>query len=174
MKQVLSLLVRDQAGVLNRISGLFLRRGYNIEAITVGQSERIGLSRMTIVVEVEDARAREQVKKQLHKQIDVIKVIDLTDRPTVARELALIRVSATAQERSEINHLIEPFRARILDVGKVSVTIEVTGGNDKIEALIELLRPYGIREIARTGLTALGREPLERSTEQDVTEASLV
>ncbi|CAM3434944.1 acetolactate synthase small subunit [Hydrogenibacillus schlegelii] len=171
MKQLLSLLVRDQAGVLNRISGLFLRRGYNIDSITVGKSERPGLSRMTIVLDVEDEKAAEQVKKQLNKQIDVIKVVDLTHRSVVARELALIRVNATMAERAEIDHIIQPFRARILDVGRASVTVEVTGSSEKIDALIELLRPYGIKELARTGLTAFARE-LDVSAEAEAKSAT--
>ncbi|MBE3554330.1 acetolactate synthase small subunit [Thermicanus aegyptius] len=158
MKQILAILVNDHAGVLNRVTGLFLRRGYNIDSITVGRSERKGLSRMTIVLDVENPMRAEQVVKQLHKQIDILKVIDLTGRAAVERELAMIRVSSSLQNRGELYNIIQPFRATVIDVGRESITIEATGSSDKIEALIELLRPYGIKELARTGITAFTRE----------------
>ncbi|MDI3257523.1 MAG: acetolactate synthase small subunit [Kyrpidia sp.] len=161
MRRVLSVLVNDQPGVLARVAGLFSRRGFNIESITVGNAEEAGLSRMTIVTSG-DERTLEQVMKQLHKLVDVIKVNDLTEEPMVARELVLIKVTATATTRPEITHLIEPFRAAIVDVGRNSLVVQATGDMDKIDALIELLRPYGIKEIARTGVTALMRGSLAK------------
>lgn len=158
MKQTLTILVNDHAGVLNRVTGLFLRRGYNIDSITVGQSERPGLSRMTIVLDVENEIRAEQVLKQLNKQIDILKVIDLTGRASVERELAIMRVSSSMQNRGEIYNIIQPFRATVIDVGRESITVEATGSREKLDALIELLKPYGIRELARTGITAFSRE----------------
>lgn len=157
MKRILSVIVNDQKGVLNRITGLFLRRGFNIESITVGKTEKPGLSRMTIVVHVEDERTNEQILKQLNKQIDVIKVVDITNLPSVEREMAMIKVLSPVQRRAELTNLIEPFRASIIDVSLESVIIQATGNPEKIEALIELLRPYGIKELVRTGVTAITR-----------------
>jgi acetolactate synthase-1/3 small subunit len=156
MKRTIAVLVNNSAGVLTRLSGLFARRSYNIDSLTVGTTEDPTVSRMTIVVHG-DEHVSEQIMKQLHKQIDVLKVSDLTDDKIIARELVLIRINANHQTRPEINHLVVPFRASIVDVGKDSVTIQATGDADKIEALIELLKPYGIKEMARTGLTALAR-----------------
>ncbi|MBX6394395.1 MAG: acetolactate synthase small subunit [Alicyclobacillaceae bacterium] len=161
MRRVLAVLVNDQPGVLARVAGLFSRRGFNIESITVGTAEEPGLSRMTIVTSG-DERTLEQIIKQLHKLVDVIKVNDLTEEPMVARELVLVKVTANATTRPEITHLIEPFRAAIVDVGRNSLVIQATGDMDKIDALIELLRPYGIKEIARTGVTALMRGSVTR------------
>ena len=149
--------VNNRPGVLNRITGLFTKRHYNIESITVGHTEIEGISRMTFVVNVEDERTAEQIIKQLNKQIDVLKVNDITDQAIVARELALVKVSVTPALRQEIYTLIEPFRASIVDVSKDSLVIQVTGESEKVEALIELLRPYGIKEVARTGTTAYTR-----------------
>jgi acetolactate synthase I/III small subunit len=157
MKRIITLTVNNRAGVLNRITGLFTKRHYNIESITVGHAETEGISRMTFVVNVENERIAEQITKQLHKQIDVLKVNDITDQAIVARELALIKVYASPQTRNEIYSLIEPFRASIIDVSKESLVVQVTGESEKIEALIDLLKPYGIKEIARTGTTAFTR-----------------
>lgn len=161
MKRIITATVQDRSGVLNRVTGLLQRRQFNIESISVGPSETEGVSKMTLVVEVEDEQRLEQVTKQLNKQIDVLKVSDITDKAIVARELALIKVASSGQLRSEINGIIDPFRALIIDVSKDSLAIQITGRPDKIDALIELLRPYGIKEIARTGLTALlrGHQP---------------
>lgn len=161
MKRIITLTVEDRSGVLNRVTGLLLRRQFNIESISVGQTEVAGISKMTLVVDVEDEQKLEQVTKQLNKQIDVLKVSDITDKAVVARELALIKVSSSPQVRTEINGIIDPFRATIVDVSKDSLAIQVTGRPDKIEAVIELLRPYGIKEISRTGLTAFlrGQQP---------------
>lgn len=157
MKRIVTTTVLNQSGVLNRITGLFTRRQFNIESITVGPTESEGISKMTFVIHVEDNRTIEQVLKQLNKQIDVLKVSDITDQAVVARELALIKVITTPQTRAEINVIIEPFRATIIDVAKDSVTIQVVGNFEKIEAMIDLLRPYGIKELSRTGQTALTR-----------------
>lgn len=157
MKRIISLTVQDRTGVLNRVTGLLQRRQFNIESISVGRTETEGVSKMTLVVEVEDEQRLEQVTKQLNKQIDVLKVSDITDKAIVVRELALIKVASSSQLRSEINGLIDPFRADIIDVSKDSLAVQITGRPEKIDALIELLRPYGIKEIARTGLTAFLR-----------------
>ncbi|RFU65915.1 acetolactate synthase small subunit [Peribacillus glennii] len=163
MKGILSLLVNNRPGVLNRITNLFSKRNYNIESITVGHSEQEGISRITVVVQVDDENVIEQMTKQLNKQIDVLKVTDITSQSIVARELALLKVVATSQTRSEIYALIEPFRGSVIDVSKESLTIQITGETDKIEAFIELLKPYGIKELARTGTTAFPRGT-QRST----------
>lgn len=165
MKRIITLTVQDRSGVLNRVTGLLLRRQFNIDSISVGQTEIEGISKMTLVVEVEDEQKLEQVTKQLNKQIDVLKVSDITDKAVVARELALIRVTSSPQIRGEINGIIEPFRASIIDVSRDSLAIEVTGKPDKIEAVIDLLRPYGIKEISRTGLTAFIRGQQPQSNE---------
>jgi acetolactate synthase-1/3 small subunit len=165
MKRIITLTVEDRSGVLNRVTGLLLRRQFNIESISVGPTEIAGVSKMTLAVEVEDEQKLEQVTKQLNKQIDVLKVSDITDKAIVVRELALIKVSSNPQLHREINAIIEPFRASIIDVSKDSLSIEVTGKPDKIEAVLELLRPYGIKEISRTGLTAFLRGQQPQSSE---------
>ncbi|MEH7223049.1 acetolactate synthase small subunit [Bacillus sp. JJ1566] len=157
MKRIITLLVNNRAGVLNRITGLLTKRNYNIESITVGHSETEGLSRMTFVIHVDEETVVEQITKQLNKQIDVIKVMDITNQAIVARELALIKVASSPSNRNEIYSLIDPFRASIIDVSKESLVIQVTGESEKIEALIDLLKPYGIKEVARTGTTAFTR-----------------
>ncbi|MFT4416522.1 acetolactate synthase small subunit [Fredinandcohnia humi] len=157
MKRIITLLVNNRAGVLNRITGLLTKRHYNIESITVGHSETEGISRMTFVINVEEESIVEQITKQLNKQIDVLKVMDITNQAIVARELALIKVASSPASRNEIYNLIEPFRASIIDVSKDSLVVQVTGEYEKVEALIDLLKPYGIKEIARTGTTAFTR-----------------
>ncbi|MBB5324608.1 acetolactate synthase-1/3 small subunit [Anoxybacillus tepidamans] len=157
MRRIITMTVNNRPGVLNRITGLFTKRHYNIESITVGHTEIEGISRMTFVVNVEDERTAEQITKQLNKQIDVLKVNDITDQAIVARELALIKVSAAPAVRQEIYTLIEPFRASIVDVSRESLVVQVTGEPEKVEALIDLLKPYGIKEVARTGTTAFTR-----------------
>ncbi|WP_342564773.1 acetolactate synthase small subunit [Paenibacillus sp. FSL R7-0345] len=156
MKHTISVLVNDQPGVLQRVSGLFGRRGFNIESITVGQSEEIGLSRMVIVT-LGDQHTLEQIEKQLYKLIDVIKVVDLGSKPMVARELALIKVKAEPAERPEIMGVVETFRASVVDIGTNSLLVQVVGETQKIDAMIELLKPYGIKELSRTGVTAMIR-----------------
>ncbi|HEX7066080.1 MAG TPA: acetolactate synthase small subunit [Bacillales bacterium] len=157
MKRIVTARVTNQAGVLNRVTGLFSKRHFNIESITVGHTETPGISKMTFVVHVESKRDTEQLMKQLNKQIDVLKVSDISDQQVVARELALIKVMVNAQTRSEIVGLVEPFRAGVIDVSRDSLTVQVTGDSEKVEALIDLLRPYGIKELARTGITAFPR-----------------
>jgi len=155
-KHTLVALVEDKPGVLNQMASLFRRRGFNIESIAVGHSEVPHLSRMTIVVNGV-ATTVEQVRKQLDKLIDVVKVSDITGDDIVARELALIKVKTTPSTRSEIIQIVDIFRANIVDVGADSVTIEVTGDEDKVNSLLNLLRGFGIREIARTGCIAMTR-----------------
>jgi len=155
-KHILVALVEDKPGVLNRIASLFRRRGFNIQSLAVGGSEHPGLSRMTIVVGGDSAQV-EQVRKQLEKLINVVKVSDITEEEIVTRELALVKVKATAQTRSEIMQIVDIFRANIVDVSPSSLTIEVTGDEDKVNSLIGLLREFGIKEIARTGRIALTR-----------------
>jgi acetolactate synthase I/III small subunit len=155
-KHTIAVLVNDQPGVLQRVSGLFGRRGFNIESITVGISEEPGLSRMVIVTTCDD-KMLEQITKQLYKLIDVIKVIDLSANPMVGRELALIKVSAEPTARPEVLGVVETFRAAVVDIGTNTLMVQVVGDTEKIDAMIELLKPYGIREISRTGVTALTR-----------------
>ncbi|MCD7032875.1 acetolactate synthase small subunit [Metabacillus sp. GX 13764] len=157
MKRILTVTVLNRPGVLNRITGLFTKRLYNIESISVGHSETEGVSRITFVVNVQEEKEVEQLTKQLNKQIHVLKVTDMTNQSVVARELALIKVASAPQTRTELNGIIDPFRATIIDVGAESVVVQVTGESEKVEAMIELLRPYGIKEIARTGTTAFAR-----------------
>jgi acetolactate synthase-1/3 small subunit len=156
MRHTLSVLVQNKPGVLARTAGLFSRRGYNIESLTVGVTENEHISRMTIVVAGDDAVV-EQVTKQLNKLIEVIKVSDLTKESYVDRELVLIKVTADSSNRGEIMQLVDVFRARIVDVAAKSLIIEVTGDAEKITALIDTLKQFGIKEIVRTGTLALGR-----------------
>jgi acetolactate synthase-1/3 small subunit len=155
-KHTLIVLVEDKPGVLNRVASLFRRRGFNIESIAVGHSEVPHLSRMTIVVDGATTMV-EQVRKQLDKVVDVVKVFDITGDAVIARELALIKVKATSSTRSEIIEIVDIFRANIVDVASDSVTIEVTGDEDKTNSLLKLLRGFGIKEIARTGRIAMAR-----------------
>jgi len=158
MRHTLSVLVQNKPGVLARTAGLFSRRGYNIESLTVGVTENENISRMTIVVAGDDTVV-EQVTKQLNKLIEVIKVSDLTKESYVDRELVLIKVTADSSNRGEIMQLADVFRARIVDVAAKSLIIEVTGDAEKITALIGTLKQFGIKEIVRTGTLALGRGP---------------
>lgn len=155
-------LVEDKPGVLTRMASLFRRRGFNIESIAVGHSELPGLSRMTIVVNG-SANILEQVRKQLGKVVDVVRVVDVTGDRITARELALIKVRATSATRSEIIEIADIFRANIVDVASDSLTIEITGDEEKVESLVNLLRAFGIKEVARTGRIAMlrGQIPAE-------------
>ena len=155
-KHTLVALVEDKPGVLNRIASLFRRRSFNIQSLAVGGSEHLGLSRMTIV-SVGDSAQIEQVRKQLDKLINVIKVSDITEEDMVTRELALIKVKATASTRSEIMQIVGIFRANIVDVAPGSLTVEVTGDEDKVNSLLGLLSDFGVREVSRTGRIALTR-----------------
>ncbi|MEE1071638.1 MAG: acetolactate synthase small subunit [Cellulosilyticum sp.] len=155
-KHVLSVLVENHSGVLSRVSGLFSRRGYNIDSLSVGETEDPKISRMTIVADA-DEYTLEQIKKQLNKLIDVIKITELKEEHAVYRELALIKIAATKENRAEIIEIANIFRAHIVDVANESVIIEATGDQGKISALSNMLMPYGIKEVVRTGLTALQR-----------------
>jgi len=155
-KHTLSVLVENKAGVLTRVTSLFARRGFNIDSLAVGVTEDPSLSRITIVVGGEDT-SLEQVAKQLHKLINVIKIQDLDPKETVDRELVLYKVNAPADRRHEIIEIANVFRAKIVDVGKSTLTIEATGAGDKLSAMEDLLRVYGIKELARTGKIALSR-----------------
>ncbi|MDD3839915.1 MAG: acetolactate synthase small subunit [Clostridia bacterium] len=155
MKHTLAVLVENHPGVLSRVSGLFSRRGFNIDSLAVGVTEDPDISRITIVVEG-DGYTLEQVNKQLNKLIDVIKISDVSQN-SVIRELALIKVSSAGCVRNEIIEIVNVFRANIVDINKNSLTIEITGDTEKIEAMQDMLKPYGIKEMVRTGAIALDR-----------------
>ncbi len=157
MKHTISVLVEDEAGVLSRIAGLFARRGFNIESLAVGPAEKVGVSRITMVVPGDDS-VIEQLIKQLYKLISVLKVQDITETPCVERELMLVKVNANAANRAEVIQLTQIFRARIVDLSEDSLTIQVVGDPGKMVAIIQMLNKFGIREIARTGKIALIRE----------------
>ncbi|OHV05729.1 acetolactate synthase small subunit [Mycobacterium talmoniae] len=154
----LSVLVEDKPGVLARVASLFSRRGFNIESLAVGATEQKDMSRMTIVVSVEDTPL-EQITKQLNKLINVIKIVEQDDDNSVARELALIKVRADASTRGQIIEAANLFRARVIDVSPESLIIEATGTPAKFEALLRVLEPYGVREIVQSGLVSLARGP---------------
>jgi acetolactate synthase-1/3 small subunit len=164
MQHTLSVLVENKPGVLTRVASLFARRGFNIDSLAVGVTEDLTLSRITIVVGGDDVRL-EQVAKQLHKLINVIKIQDLDPREMVDRELVLFKVNAPADRRHEIIEIANVFRAKIVDVGKNTVTIEATGASDKLAAMEDLLRAYGIKELARTGKIALSRGSREGASQ---------
>ncbi|SDY43162.1 acetolactate synthase small subunit [Tindallia californiensis] len=155
-KYVLSLLVEDQPGVTSRISGLFTRRGYNIESFSSGSTELPGMTRITLVLKG-DKEVLEQIQKQLGKLVDVVSITELKPALSVYRELALIKVNTDEKTRASIIEVVEIFRGKVIDVATDCLILEVTGDHNKIQAFIELMEPYGIREIVRTGLTALGR-----------------
>ena len=159
----LSVLVEDKPGVLARVAALFSRRGFNIESLAVGATEQKDMSRMTIVVSAEETPL-EQITKQLNKLINVIKIIEQDDVDSVSRELALIKVRADAGTRSQVVEAANLFRANIIDVSPESLTVEATGNRGKIEALLRLLEPFGIREIAQSGMVSLSRGPRGFST----------
>jgi acetolactate synthase I/III small subunit len=157
-KHTLSVLVENKPGVLARVAGLFSRRGFNIESLAVGPTEVSDISRMTIVVSVED-QALEQVTKQLNKLINVIKIVELDSEASVQRELLLVKVRADSVTRREILDAVELFRAHVVDVGVDVVTIEATGTGSKLEALLRVLEPYGVKEMVQSGMVAVGRGP---------------
>ncbi|GAY15226.1 acetolactate synthase small subunit [Mycobacterium sp. shizuoka-1] len=154
----LSVLVEDKPGVLARVAALFSRRGFNIESLAVGATEQKNMSRMTIVVTAE-ATPLEQITKQLNKLINVIKIVEQDSENSVARELALIKVRADAGTRSQVIEAVNLFRAKVIDVSTESLTIEATGTQEKIEALLRVLEPYGVREIVQSGVVSLSRGP---------------
>ncbi len=156
-QHTISLLVENRFGALNRIAGMFAAKGYNIDSLTVGPTEDEAVARMTIVTRGDD-QVIEQITKQLNKLIDVIKVIDLTYENFVERELALIKVQSSTQTRSEIILISEIFRAKVVDLSSHNLTLEVTGNKQKVDAIINMLKPFGLKEVARTGRVALKRE----------------
>ena len=156
VSHVLSLLVEDKPGLLTRVAGLFARRGFNIESLAVGKSEIDGLSRITVVVDVEELPL-EQVTKQLNKLINVIKIVELDPVQSVEREHMLIKVRVDNTTRSQVLEAVSLFRARVVDVATDALVIETTGDSGKIQAFLRVLEPYGIKEIAQSGLLAIGR-----------------
>ena len=157
-RHTLSVLVEDQPGVLARISALFSRRGFNIDSLAVGPTEVPGISRMTIVVNVEELPL-EQVTKQLNKLVNVLKIVELEEKQAVQRELLLVKVRADENNRRDVLQVVDLFKARVADVGPEVITIELTGRPDKLEAMLRMLEPYGIREMVQSGMVALGRGP---------------
>ena len=157
-KHTLSVLVEDKPGVLARIAGLFSRRGFNIDSLAVGPTEHPEISRMTVVVDVEDLPL-EQVTKQLNKLIEVLKVVELDRTASVQREILLVKVKADLSSRSHVLETAQLFRAKVVDVAPDAVTIEATGNSDKLEALLRVLEPFGIKELVQSGMVAIGRGP---------------
>jgi len=155
-KHTLSVLVENKPGVLTRVAGLFARRGFNIHSLAVGPTEHPAVSRMTVVVDVEELPL-EQVTKQLNKLVNVIKIVELEQPASVQRELLLVKVRADLQTRSHVLETVNLFRAKVVDVAPDAVTIEVTGNPDKLEAFLKVLEPFGIRELVQSGLVGIGR-----------------
>ena len=158
MQHTLIALVEDKPGVLSRVSSLFRRRAFNIESLTVGHTDQPGISRMTITLDSDNVSS-ERVTSYLYKLVNVISVEDVTRRPTVSRDLAMIKVSVSPSNRTEIIQLVDVFRARIVDVANDSLIIEITGDEEKIDGFVEVLRPYGIIEMVRTGIVSMLRGP---------------
>lgn len=156
MKHTLVALMQDKPGVLNRVVSLFRRRGFNIDSLTVGHTETPSVSRMTIVVDSDNTLV-EQVSKQLYRLIEILKVSDVTEDPHVARELIMVKVHAPTGRRAEVNALAEAFEARIADVGVDTMMVELTSSPDRVDTFIELVRPFGIKEMVRTGRVAMVR-----------------
>jgi acetolactate synthase-1/3 small subunit len=169
MKHIISALVQNKPGVLAHVAGMFAARAFNIDSLAVGRTEDPSLSRMTIVV-VGDDRTVEQVRKQLAKIITIVKVQDFVGQDVVARDLMLINVACPSEKRPEILAMIEMFTAKVVDVGPKYITVEVAGPESKIEAFIEACRPYGIKNMVRTGTVAMARQ--SRTTTQDTDEAA--
>jgi acetolactate synthase-1/3 small subunit len=158
----LSVLVENKPGVLARVSGLFSRRGFNIESLAVGPTEHEEVSRITILVSVEGT-ALEQVTKQLNKLVNVLKIVELEDKQAVQRELLLVKVRTDAANRRDVLQIVELFKAKVADVGPEALIVELTGRPDKLDAMLEMLEPYGIREMVQSGMVALGRGPRSMS-----------
>ena len=163
MRHVISALVQNQPGVLAHVASMFAARGFNIDSLVVGRTEDSSLSRMTIVV-VGDDRVLEQVRKQLAKVVPVVKVRDFTNVASVDRDLMLVRVHASAEKRPQVVDLVNLFRGRVVDVARSSLIVELAGPEDKLEAFIDLVRPYGIQELARTGVIAMQRGQQAKAT----------
>ena len=158
MRRMLTAKLQNRSGVLNRFTGVLSRRQVNIESISVGPTETPDVSRITIIIDVASLAEVEQIIKQLNRQIDVIRVRDITDHPHLEREVILVKVSAPADKRAELLAIIQPFRATVVDVAPSSITIQMTGDAEKSEALLRVIRPYGIRNIARTGVIGFTRD----------------
>lgn len=157
MTHTISVLVENQFGVLARVAGLFSARGFNIDSLAVGETDDATVSRITIMTHGDD-RVIEQIRKQLDKLIDVIKVQDLTQEERIERELVLVKVSANSGARADLMQIVNTFRGKIVDVNPTSITVEVTGNESKVDAMLELLRPFGVREVVRTGTIAVSRK----------------
>jgi acetolactate synthase-1/3 small subunit len=156
MRHIISAIVENKPGVLAHIAGLFAGRGFNIDSLAVGETEDENRSRMTVVVKGDDA-VLEQVRKQLGKIIDVIKVSDYSDVDFVERDLALVKVAVKSEKRGEVFEIVEVFRGKVVDIGAKHLTLEISGPEKKIEAFVDLMKPYGIREVVRTGRIAIAR-----------------
>jgi acetolactate synthase-1/3 small subunit len=156
-RHTISILVEDKFGAFNRVAGMFAAKGYNIDSLSVGLTEEDGVSRMTIVTRGDD-QIMEQIIKQLNKLIDIVKVVDLTFESFVERELVLVKVATSTENRSEIMQIAEIFRAKVVDISPRTLTLEATGSQQKVDAIIKMLKPFSIKEIARTGQVALKRE----------------
>ncbi len=170
MQHTFVVYVEDKPGVLNRVASLFRRRNFNIESLTVGHTDRAGVSRMTFVVEADDHTAR-RIEANLYKLVNVLRVEDISLQPTVIRDLALIKVRADDQTRPSILQVVDVFRGRIVDVANESVIVEITGDEEKIEGILEVLRPYGIIEMVRTGTVAMRRGPQAPTISPDFVQA---
>lgn len=158
MRRMLTAKLQNSTGVLNRFTGVLSRRQVNIVSISVGHTEIPNISRITIIIDVDSLEEVEQIMKQLNRLIDVVRVRDITDKPHLEREVILIKVAAPTSKRAEILAIIQPFRASVIDVAPKSITIQMTGDADKIEALIRVIQPYGVKNIARTGATGFTRD----------------
>jgi acetolactate synthase-1/3 small subunit len=163
--------VEDLPGVLNRVASLFRRRGFNIDSLTVGRTAEAGVSRMTVVMQADDDTAP-RVVANLYKLVNVLRVEDVTDAPAVVRDLALIKVRAGAEQRAAVLQLADVFRARVVDVGAQALIVEITGTQDKIDGLVEVLRPFGIEEMVRTGAVAMTRGSSEQREKEKEKEAA--
>jgi acetolactate synthase-1/3 small subunit len=177
MRHVLSALVQNQPGVLAHVSGMFASRGFNIESLAVGETEDAHLSRITVVVNGDD-RLLEQIRKQLEKIVTVVKVLDISRTDYVERDLMLIKINADPSQRLELQGLVQIFRGRIVDVGADEIMVEISGQEKKIEAFVDAVRPYGIRELARTGRIAMVRgafpDPEDAPAEEESTDVPAV
>jgi acetolactate synthase I/III small subunit len=158
MKRTFVALVTDKPGVLNQVASLFRRRAFNIESLTVGHTEKQGISRMTIVIDTDPVSA-ERIKAYLYKLVNVLQVEDLSEIPTVSRDLAMVKIQAKPETRNDVMQLVDVFRARIVDINNDSLIIEITGTEDKIDSFVDVLRPYGIIEMSQTGSVAMQRGP---------------
>ncbi len=155
-RHTLSVLVEDKPGVLTRIAGLFSRRGFNIESLAVGPTEHPDVSRMTIVVNVEDSPL-EQVTKQLNKLVEVIKIVELSPEASVTRELLLVKIAADTATRGQVLDIVQLFRAKVIDVAAEAVTVQIVGNRDKLADFLRVVQPFGVRELVQSGMVAIGR-----------------